>query len=70
MPNSRDYCARMHLKVQKILTNMGGFIKGIIVILEVLFFLFQITNYNFFLIENHYVSNGSGIIDREAACAI
>jgi hypothetical protein len=68
--NNRDIYTRKYVKVQDILANMGGLIKGIMIAIQILFFLFQRTNYYFFLIEKLYTSYGTPGVSREAAVAL
>jgi hypothetical protein len=54
--NIRDIYYRKYIKLQDILANMGGLIKGIMVCVQMFFLLFQHTNYYIFLIEELYGS--------------
>jgi hypothetical protein len=70
MSNNRDIYTRKYVKVQEILANMGGLIKGIILAVQILFFLFQRANYYFFLIEKLYTVYGVTKFGREVGVAI
>jgi hypothetical protein len=54
--NNRDIYYRKYVKLQDILANMGGLIKGIMVCVQAFFLLFQRTYYYLFLIEELYAS--------------
>jgi hypothetical protein len=54
--NNRDIFTRKYIKIQDILANMGGLIKGIMLGVYIIFFLFRSTNFYVFLIEKIYAS--------------
>jgi hypothetical protein len=57
--NNRDIYTRKYAKIQDILANMGGLIKGLMLCVQLVFMLFNKTNYYFFLIQTLYSSEGA-----------